>query len=375
MELYNLSSRIVENQKEFLIKTTNDTNQGVIQTSLFVNGELLDANILPHAEEIPEEEVLELVKNTHSQKKSELEYLLNSFKDIAEQGNPDLMYNLGTTLLYKKMYAEARQLLSTAVSLRPKFHQAYFALSEAELALRNIDAAIEAAGQAVELKPHFADYRNNMGELCLEANSCKRAVIELEEAIKLNVYYADAYFNMALAHILNGIRHEDFSMFSDMRSKTVDLLKKAALINSDYKTAAFDEGISSLSAERLKEAYAHLRKVRAHIREKKRREKADYFNRFLVHTDWLSQTRIADRIKYLEKELNKNPGYVDLFFELGVCHLHQAKFSWQTGLDYFKQALELNPELKKAQRALDLAEEQYLKTCDTVFDIAERKSE
>ncbi len=206
MELYNLSSRIVENEKEFLIKTTNDTSQGVIQTSLFVNGELLDASVLPHADEIRDEEVLEIVKSTHSRKKSELEYLLNTFKDVAEQGNPDLMYNLGATLLYKKMYAESRQLLSTAVVLRPKFHQAYFSLSQAELALRNVDAALDAAGKAVELKPHFADYRNNLGELCLETNSCKRAVIELEEAIKLNVYYADAYFNMALAFILNGIR-------------------------------------------------------------------------------------------------------------------------------------------------------------------------
>ena len=82
MESYRLDSRIVEDDKEFLIQTVNDTREGIIKTSLFANGELLDSSIMPHSEEMGEPEILELIKATHGEKKSELEYLLKSFKEV-----------------------------------------------------------------------------------------------------------------------------------------------------------------------------------------------------------------------------------------------------------------------------------------------------
>ena len=73
MDSYRLDSRIVDNEKEYLIQTINDVRQGVIKTSFFVDGELMDASIMPHSEEMSENEILNLVKSTHGDKKSELE--------------------------------------------------------------------------------------------------------------------------------------------------------------------------------------------------------------------------------------------------------------------------------------------------------------
>jgi tetratricopeptide (TPR) repeat protein len=374
MESFCLNSRIVENDKEFLIQTANDVKDGVIRATLFVDGEMLDASVLPHSEDITEEEILNLVKTAHGEKKNEIEYLLKSYADILEKGRAEEMYHLGTALFCKRMYPEARDLFRCAIKLKHEYHEAHFYLSQTELALSNVDDAVKAAGKAVELKPDYADYRNNLGEAYLESGSCKRAVIEFEEAVKKNVYYADAYFNLALGYIYNAVTKEDFGMYADLTAKCMDLLEKAVLINPDYQSSAYHEAFSALSSGDLKRAYKLFRNVRSDKKERQRQEKAAYFHRFLIYTDWLSEHNIADRIALLERRLNKNPDYVDLYHELGTCYLHQAKFGWQKGIEYFKKALSINSKLKKAQRALDLSEEHYLKLTDAISDISQRES-
>jgi tetratricopeptide (TPR) repeat protein len=372
MESYRLDSRIVEDDKEFLIQTVNDTQEGIIKTSLFVNGELLDASIMPHSEEISDADILEMVKTTHGDRKAELEYLLKSFREVMKEGRPEMMYHLGTALYYRRMYPESQQLFQAALKLRHDYHEAYYYLAMVELASNHIDAAIKAGTKAVELRPQFADYRNTLGEAYLAAGSSKRAVIEFEEAIRQNVYYADAYFNLAMAFILNAINKEDFDIASDLKVKTTDLLKKAILIYPNYKTTTYEEAVAALTAGELKRAYALFKGVRNEKDERQRHEKSTYFHRFLMYTDWISQNNVVERINFLEKEINRNPGYVDLYYELAICYLHQAKFNWNKGIDYFKRAMEINPNLAKARRSMDMSREHYLKLVDAIIDITEK---
>ncbi len=373
MESYKLDSKIFEDNKEYLIQTVNDSKEGVIITSFFVNGELLDSRILPHSENLAENDILNLVKSTHGDKKTELERLLKSFKEVIADGKPEMMYHLGTALFYRRMYPQASQLFQATVKQRRDYHEAYFFLAQSELASGRIDAAVKAGIKAVELRPQFADYRNLLGEIYLAAGSCKRAVMELEEAIKLNIYYADAYFNLAIAYILNAVNREDFEMYPDLAGRTADTLKKAILINPNYKTSAYDEAVAALASGQLKRACTLLKAVREEKKEILRQEKSTHSNRFLMHADGFVSNDIGEQIERLEKEINKNPGYIDLYNELAVCYLYQARSDWQKGIDRFKHALEINSELSKTRRSLDLAEEYFLKLSDAVYDITEKQ--
>ncbi len=372
MENYSLKSRIPGENKEFLIQTTNDIEQGIINTSVFIDGELLDTDALPLSDESTEEQVINLVKSAHGEKKSELEYLLSGFREVLEKGQPRMMFHFGTTMFYKRMYTEAQRLFQMAIKLSVDYHEAYFFLSETELALGNIKAAIAAGNRAAELRPSFADYRNNLGEAYMAGNSCKRAAMEFQEAIDKNVYYADAYFNLVLSHILNGINREDFEMSTGMINKCNDLLRKALLIYPDYKNVSYDEGVAALNNGDFRKAYDLLIRIREAKKEKLRQMKAAHFKRYLIYTEWLSEDNISERIEYLTKEIDKNPDYVDLYYELGMCYLHDAKFSWQRGAEYFRKALNINSNLKKAQKALDLSEGHLLKIADTITDITEK---
>lgn len=374
MESYKLDSKIIEENKEYLIQTINDPKGGIIKTSLFLNGELLDSSILPHDDKMRESDLLNLVKTTHVDRKSELEYLLKSFKDVISGGKSEIMYHLGAALLNRRMYSQAKQLFQSAIKQRPDYHEAYFLLAQSELASGRIDAAVKAGVKAVELQSQFADYRNLLGEIYLEAGSCKRAVIELEEAIKRNIYYADAYFNLAIAYILNAINREDFEMYPDLASRTTDMLKKAILIDPSYKTSAYEEAIASLASGQLKRACTLLKAVREEKKEIFRQEKSARSNRFLMNGEGISYSSIIENVDRLEKEIDRNPGYVDLYNELAICYLHQARFCWQRGIDCYRKALEINSQLPKTRRSLDLTEEYLLKLNDTIHDITEEQS-
>ncbi len=372
MQAYRLNSRITDEQKEFLVQTVNDAEHGIIRTSLFINGEYVDSEILPHREDISEEEILELVKIAHGEKKTELELLLKNYREVLKNGSPELMCQMGKALYFRKMFTEASRLMATAAAARPELHEAFYYISQAQLAAGNIREAIKAGRKCVELKPAFADYRNNLGEIYLTAESCREAVEEFDEAIRRNVYYADAYFNLAIAFVLNAVKNKTPDLAGDYTAKTTDMLNKASLINPFYKTSEFDEALAALQRNDVKRTLELLSRVRQEQKEKQRQEKTLQFQRYMMHADWLTQGNIEERIADLAREIEKNPGYVDLYYETAVCYLHQAKFGWSHALDYFRKALAINPELKKARRAAELAEEQLAQLNDTVHDITDR---
>ncbi len=52
---------------------------------------------------------MDMIKAAHSEKKSELEYLLRCFNEVIEQSSPELMHQLGIALYYKKLYSETER--------------------------------------------------------------------------------------------------------------------------------------------------------------------------------------------------------------------------------------------------------------------------
>ncbi len=58
----------------------------------------------------------------------------------------------------------------------------------------------------------------------------------------------------------------------------------------------------------------------------------------------------------LKKAITKYPRYPDLHNNLGIVSLIQCRNLFLNALDEFREALKLNPEYKKAEKNLKLAE-------------------
>lgn len=356
MENHRLNSKIEVGNREFMVQTINDISQKSVISSLFVDGRILEVFRRSHAEEATDEEVSLLVKTTHEEKKAELEHLLSTYDEVIKSGNVDLMFHLGTAFYYKRMYDETRTLLTAVLKLNPGHHQASSCLGLTCMEQGNFEDAIKALSRAAELRPNYADYHNNYGEALLEAGFCRRAVEEFETALRLNIYYADAYFNLGIAYIFNAIKREDFEMYSNLAEKTTDLFNRAALISSDFKSSQFDEAREVLRQGDLPRALNLLKAIRQQKREAYRQEFSGYYLRFMLYSDWANEGAVISRIQSLKEEIEKNPNYVDIHYELALCYLKQAQIAWQKGIDQFKETLDINPRMAKADMGLERAE-------------------
>ena len=371
METYRLSSKLVEDNREFLIQTANDAKVSTVMSSVLVNGSIAETSKTPHPIEYTPGEVLSLVKSAHNDKKREVEAMLQSYRAVLRDGDAQTLYQLGTAFFYKSFLAEARQLFNAAIGVDTDYHQAYNYISMAELAGGNLDAAVRAARVAVDMRPGFADYHYNLGHAYLTMKSCRKAVNEFEEAIRINLYYGDAYFSLGLALLKNALMQEETSLFAGVLTRSVDNLKKASIIDPDYDNEVFAEGIKAVQGSDLPVGHALLSKVFQEKKERRFRELAAYYMKYVYAQDDLSEQTLNNRIQFLEDELKKNPSYVDLHVELASCHLNRARFAWQHGIEHYRKALDINPSLSKAGEILDAVEEESHKINAVVEKISE----
>ncbi len=372
METHRLKSTFSDEGREYLVQTSNDAGEGAIYTELFINGKLAERAVQPHPELIKPDQVLSLLKHTHGEKKKELEVLLEVYKQAVVQNNPAVLSQLGIAFYYKRILPEAELMLKSVLKMEQDNHQVRHYLSLVKAALEQPEEAVGHAAEAVAMRPGYADYRCNYGETLLAAGRFAEAITEFEEAIKLNLYYGDAYLCLAQTLLANLAQQSDTSRTANVVTRANDCLKKAALIHPDYDTAHSRKATAALHEGRLHEALSILKQVREEKKEKHRREFAGFYMKFVLHPDWVSAQVIDDRVRYLEEQIKKNPTYVDLYVELSRCYLEQARMLWKKGIDQYRKTLEISPSLTSAADCLKKAESEYFNMCTVLDTVAEK---
>jgi tetratricopeptide (TPR) repeat protein len=372
METYRLKSKLVENNKEYIIQTSSDSDPCRVSTTVYVDGQPVELVQSPHPAEVSSEELLSLVKIKHGEMKKEIETLLEAYRTITTEGDARKLYHLGMAFFYKKLHDEAGTLFEKAVRYDSQMHQAYNQLGMTYLALGQVPEAVQAAEAAVKARPGFADYRNNLGEALLAGRSFKRAVIELEEAIRINLYYADAYFNLGLTLLQNALGGEDTSLFESVLTKSTDYFKRAALIHPEYDCDTYRQGMQAISKSQLQRANDLFMSVQRQKKEQHRREFTTFYMRFVMYPEWVSEEAVVERIAFLQAEIDKNPSYVDLYSELGRCYFEQARLQWRKGVEQYQRVVDMNPSLGKVAGDLSEAAKQYEAICGILSQIAQR---
>jgi tetratricopeptide (TPR) repeat protein len=372
VESYRLTSKVVYEGKEFFIQTVNDGDLGAVSSSIHINGKLSEMARFPHPREISAEEVLTLVKLKHGEKKQEIEALLKAFAETVKAGSAQSMVQLGTAFFYKGFDNEAAELFRDASRVDPENHQAPFYMAMCEMKLGRHESAIQCAKIAVERRPTWADYRNNLGEAFLAAGECGPAASEFEEAVRINMYYADAWFNLGLTYVSNAIFQKESRLFANVISRAADCINRAVLIYPDYQTLALDEGLMALRESQFDRALKLLLSVREIKRERAQKEFAPYYMRFVMMGGMVTEEILSERIGYLRGQIQKNPTYVDLQIDLAHCLFERAKLSWQEGIEQVRQTCKLNPSLAKVHRLLDAAETEYESLSSTLAKVSEK---
>jgi tetratricopeptide (TPR) repeat protein len=353
MEAYCLNSKLVDNNKEYTVKTTNNVQSGTVSSEVFVNGDLADTIKFPTPEHIDQDEIEAFIELTHLNKKKELELLLSAYHHTLNSKKPKMLYHLGLAFYYKRFYVEALDLFKRTLKCDSEFNNGYKYLSMTHLKLGNNRDAMKAAEKAIFLKPEYADYRNCLGEVFLANGKYEDALDEFKKATEINLYYGDAYFNLGLTNVLVAQKIEDTNI-SKLINSALDYFKKALMTDPEYNLELVDKGQKALESSDLIGAYDIFTQAKYENKERKRYKTAPLHMKYVIHPDLVTEGIVSDRISYLKKEIKHNPSYVDLYSELATCYLNQSILNWRKGIDLFKQALEIKPELTKFD---DYAEE------------------
>ncbi|MCP4684323.1 MAG: tetratricopeptide repeat protein [bacterium] len=358
METYRINSKLREDDREYLIHTTNDPSVGSVSTTIFVDGVQAETVSCPHPAESDPQEVLSLVKLTHGEKKKEVETLLQTYSEVVQQGDPDTTYQLGTAFFYKRFFTEAARLFVQAEQLRAGHHQSANYLGMTYLALGRFDEAVEAARRAVAARPGYADYRNSLGEAYLADNNPEAAIGEFQEAISVNMYYGDAYLNLGLAHLLASINAGPSGGAAPSVERITGYLHKASLIYPEFKKRSdFEDGLQALKTGDRGRALILFREIRDARKESRRKEFSAYYMRFVTSPGLVSERSLVDRIGFLEGELGRNPTYVDLQAELAHCYLEHSRLVWRKGVEQFRKTAEMNSSLPGVTEALNQSDQ------------------
>ena len=101
METYRLKSKLFENNKEFVIQTSSESDPGLVSTVVYVDGNPTGAVQSLHPSEVSSEEVLSLVKMKHEDTKKEIETLLEAYRVVRKEADSLKLHHLGMAFFYK----------------------------------------------------------------------------------------------------------------------------------------------------------------------------------------------------------------------------------------------------------------------------------
>lgn len=97
-------------------------------------------------------------------------------------------------------YDAAKTSVGQAIALKPNFSEAFYLLSQIEIATGNVDAAITSTQTIINLEPQNPARYYQLGVLLSSQKKLDEAIIAFEQAVTLDQNYANARYLLALAY-------------------------------------------------------------------------------------------------------------------------------------------------------------------------------
>lgn len=168
-----------------------------------------------------------------------------AFRNVGGTPTAEDYINYGYDLYYKKDRDGALKAYGEAIKLKPDYAEAW---SNKGVVLKDLDKkedALKAYDEAIRLKPDYAVARSNKGVVLKDLNKREDALKAYDEAIKLKPDFAHAYFNRACVFALMSDKE---GMIKEL-AKSIDLdkrLKSKAQKDNDFKAYLDDPDFKKL---------------------------------------------------------------------------------------------------------------------------------
>ena len=343
--------------REYLLQTSlNEMNRG-ISCSLFSSGRLLTSRTLPPPENMIGLELSQAVQEIHRQYLADFRSLFGLIERIKDSDRPELIEKLGKILYSKSLYNEGMELLVSALDRHREYPGLRILLGKIYLALGSFPEAERELLHAVRLASEYPDLRNLLGVAYLKLRRPTAAIDEFKKAVSINIYFHNAYFNLGLGYIQNGIVKEDFNIAKNLVQNCDMAFGKATMFNPGYLTGDYEQGRLNLDRGKLEEAYEILSRVADLNGSPDSHDKLlEMYLRYVHGDGGMTEEGISRYVDELRDFVKGNPGYADLQNELGLAYTVMAKFMNDKAIRHFDEALKINSGFSRALKNLKLAE-------------------
>ncbi len=341
--------------REFAIETTFVEGENAISAGLYENGRLIFSEIEPALDMVVAGDLESGLEKVSSVLEAQIMEMFSYLQEVEEGGSSKLASLLADIFEARGIYDEAERLYGIAADLSPANVEGLYQYGLCLTHIGEYGRACEKLAEAVSQKPLFADYRNAYGLALAWSGKISESRKQIDNALELNTYYADAYYSSGLVCLFNGIKNIDREYAQDFVSRAQGLFEKATLIDSTYMTEEFQLAVNTLASGAVREAFGYFKKNRDAIISSKNSSYEDRRTRFLAALQSSGKQEIDEQIALLKRQLAENPQYVDISFELALAYMKSGICEWKAGIEQLKAVLELNPKLYKAIDAHDIS--------------------
>lgn len=181
------------------------------------------------------------------------------------------------------------------------------------------------------------EYLNNLGKALLNAGLYEDAISTFEEVVKKNLRWPDTFFNLGCAYRGKG----------DLL-KADELLREAISMNHRYREALNERAQILEALDRKDEALYEYKKVIALFFAEYQLQDVDAYN-YDLSVLFDNQDLIEESIRQLRRFIQKNPGFADAYYKLGLAF--EAKGLKNEAMMAFRKALEINPRYETARKS------------------------
>jgi tetratricopeptide (TPR) repeat protein len=209
---------------------------------------------------------------------------------------------------------------------------AHYDLGNALAMAGRVPDAIVQYEQALRINPDFANAHNNLGNAFLQEGRVSDAIGHYEQALRIKPDYAKTHNNLGIALVRLGRAPE-----------AIEHYEQALRLDPDYAEAHYNLGVTLGLVGRIPEAIGHL--------EQALRLKPNYAQ---AHHDLgvaLEETgKIDEAIAHFEQALRIKPDDAEAHFNLAVALENTGRT--REALDHYQHALKLRPDFAPASDAV-----------------------
>ncbi len=227
---------------------------------------------------------------------------------------------------------DAIRCFTSANNIQPNIAAYHDNLSNAYLAIGDVDKAKQHLFQALKLDPNRAESYNNLGRLLYKQGLFNEAIYYFEKALRIHPDYWESHYNLA----------HSFTKINQLNRAITHYLEVIRLAPS-HPVAHFNLGLAYFEEGNSEAARIHLKESLSLTPENA------VAARFLGHTE-IALGHIDEAIEAFEKTASLSSDFIDVYHNLAILYLR--KKDKEKALDYFEHTLAMDPSNDTARHMI-----------------------